>query len=35
MQLNELNDSKNEVFLKSFTYGIEFNIAVAFNIITL
>ena len=32
---SELNDSKNKVFPKSFTYAAEFNIAVSFNMIFL
>ena len=31
MLFSELNDSKNYVFPKSFTYAAEFNIAVSFN----
>ena len=31
MLFSELNDSKNELFSKSFTYAAESNIAVSFN----
>ena len=30
--ISELNNSKNEVFPKSFTYAAELNISVSFNI---
>ena len=33
MLFSELNDSKNEVFSKSFIHAAGFNIAVSFNII--